>query len=406
MELEKLGKDKGSGSLLGSILLIAGSCIGIGILGLPVNTAMAGFQPTVAMFILSWLFMTTTGLLLLEVNLHFPQEVNLITMADKTLGKIGSAAAWFLFLFLFYCIMVAYSSGSGELVADFGEEVFSVAVPKWIGSIGFVAILGIAVYWGTFAVDRLNRILMAGLILTYLLFISAGAPHVRQEFLYHVDWSQCLWALPVMIISFGYHNLIPSLTTYLNFNVKRMRIAILLGSAIPLFCYLLLEWVLLGLIPAEAFATAMEEGNMVTHTMKEVVGKAWIVDVIESFAFFAIVTSFIGVALSLVDFLADGLQLKKNRRGRGIACFLALVPPLLFSLVYPKVFIHALNFAGGFGAVILFGVLPVFMVWSGRYRRKLWSEALLPGGKFTLLLIALFGGAIFALQLYSVFIGK
>jgi len=46
----KLGNEVTSGSLLGSTLLIAGSCIGIGTLGLPVNTAMAGFQPAVVMF--------------------------------------------------------------------------------------------------------------------------------------------------------------------------------------------------------------------------------------------------------------------------------------------------------------------------------------------------------------------
>lgn len=143
---------------------------------------------------------------------------------------------------------------------------------------------------------------------------------------------------------------------------------------------------------------------MVTHTMKEVVGKAWIVDVIEYFAFFAIVTSFIGVALSLFDFLVDGLQIKKDSRGKAIACFLALAPPLFFSLVYPNVFIQALNFAGGFGAVILFGVLPALMAWMGRYSKKLWSEEMLPGGKWSLMLIIFFGSSVFILQLIDAFV--
>lgn len=234
----KLGNKNERGSLVGSILLIAGSCIGIGTLGLPVNTAAAGFLPAVAMFFLCWLFMMSTGLLLLEVNLHFKQEVNLITMADKTLGKIGRMVAWFLFLFLFYSIMVAYSSGSGELVSDFLEETFSLAIPKWAGSVAFVVVMGSFVYFGAFAVDRVNRILMAGLILTYLMLVISGAPHVRRELLSHMSWSQCVWAIPVMIISFGYHNLIPSLSTYLNFNAARMRTSILIGSAIPLAGYL------------------------------------------------------------------------------------------------------------------------------------------------------------------------
>ncbi len=397
----KLGNENTRGSLLGSTLLIAGSCIGIGTLGLPVNTAMAGFLPAVAMFLVSWLFMMSTGLLLLEVNLHFKKDANLITMADRLLGKAGQAAAWFLFLFLFYCIMVAYSAGSGELVADFVEEVFSLDIPKWLGSVGFVTILGIIVYFGAFAVDRLNRILMGGLILTYFMLVMLGVPHVRREFLSYVDWSQCIWAIPVMIISFGYHNLIPSLTTYLDFNANRMRLSIILGSAIPLVGYIIWEWIILGVIPHEEFAKAMQEGNMVTHTLKTVVGRAWIVDIMEYFAFFAIITSFIGVALSFVDFLADGFQIKKDRTGKLIITSMALGPPLFFSLLYPKLFIQALNYAGGFGAVILFGVLPALMAWVGRYRKKLWDKMILPGGKFTLVLIILFGCSVFALQLIN-----
>jgi tyrosine-specific transport protein len=397
----RLGNEETRGSLLGSTLLIAGSCIGIGTLGLPVNTAQAGFQPAVVMFLISWLFMMSTGLLLLEVNLYFKEDVNLITMVDRTLGKIGQAVTWFLFLFLFYSIMVAYSSGSGELVTDFVEGAFSVVIPKWVGSIGFVTVLGVMVYFGAFAVDRLNRILMGGLILTYFMLVMAGVPHVRREFLSYVDWSQCIWAIPVMIISFGYHNLIPSLTTYLDFDAKRMRLSIILGSAIPLVGYLIWEWIILGIIPHEEFATALEQGNMITHTLKSVVGRAWIADIMEYFAFFAIVTSFLGVALSFVDFLADGLHIKKNRNGKVIVCFLALGPPLFFSILYPKIFIEALNYAGGFGAVILFGVLPALMVWVGRYRKKLWSDKILPGGKASLLLIILFGSTVFVLQLIN-----
>lgn len=400
----KLTEKQNNGSVIGSTLLIAGSCIGIGTLGLPVNTAMAGFTPSLLMFFVSWLFMMSTGLLLLEVNLYFQKEVNLITMADKTLGKVGQAVTWVLFLFLFYSIMVAYSTGSGELVADFFDEVFSLTIPRQLGSFAFVSLLGVFVYFGAFAVDRLNRILMAGLVITFFLLVMVGMPHVQSKFLEHVNWRECLWALPVMIISFGYHNLVPSLTTYLDFNPKKMRFAIVVGSAIPLFGYLVWEWIVLGLIAPENFETAIVQGNMVTHTLKTVVGRSWVVDIMESFAFFAIVTSFIGVALSFVDFLADGFQIKKNRSGKAVVCIIALAPPLFFSMLYPQLFIKAVNYAGGFGAVILFGVLPALMAWVGRYRMKLWEKHILPGGKLTLVLVTLFGVGVFVIQLVNAWV--
>jgi tyrosine-specific transport protein len=193
------------------------------------------------------------------------------------------------------------------------------------------------------------------------------------------------------------------LTTYLQFDAKKMRLSIIVGSALPLVAYLLWEWLILGLIPLEEFQQAVSQGNMVTHTLKKVAGgKLWVVDVAQYFAFFAIVTSFIGVALSFVDFLADGFQIKKDHKGRALTCIMVLAPPLFFALLYPTIFVKALQYAGGFGAVVLFGILPALMAWSGRYSKKLWTTTMVPGGKFLLLLVIFFAGGIFLLQLSNV----
>ena len=39
--------------------------------------------------------------------------------------------------------------------------------------------------------------------------------------------------------------------------------------------------------------------------------------------------------------------------------------------------------------MILFGVLPALMAWSGRYRKGMEGKRLVPGGKITLVLIIL-----------------
>src|SRR5436305_1705561 len=114
------------GSVLGGTLLISVCCIGAGMLGLPVLSASTGYQTSIVMLLISWLFMTCTGLLLLEVNLCFSDEVNIVSMAYRTLGNIGRAIAWVTFLFLFYCLLVAYTAGSGELVTDFVRDISAV----------------------------------------------------------------------------------------------------------------------------------------------------------------------------------------------------------------------------------------------------------------------------------------
>ena len=381
-----------SGSLLGAILLIAGCCIGAGMLGLPVISAVAGFKPSLLMFLLGWLFMTATALLLLEVNLWFTHEVSLISMAGRTLGIAGKMVSWACFLFLFYALGVAYISGSGELMADMILQTTGIAIPQWMGSVMTCLVFGIFIYLGTFAVDLFNRTLMGGLILSYIFLVLLGAPHVDTKNLIYQNWSEATLLLPLMIISFGFHNLVPTLTTYLHGDVKRLRIAIVGGSALALVVYLIWVWLIMGLVPFghEGFSEVIDQGKMATEILKNAAGISWVVDLAQYFALFAILTSFLGNSLSFVDFLADGLKIKKDVLGKLYLSLLTIIPSLVLALIYPNMFLIALNYAGAFGAVILFGILPALMVWAGRYRKGFGTKALVPGGKATLIVIITF----------------
>ena len=300
--------------------------------------------------------------------------------------------------------MVAYVIGSGELFTDFFEALFHVSLPRWGGGLVMIALFGMMIYAGTGAVDQFNRLLMAGLILTYVLLIFMGNSYIDSQLLKHQDWNAVFFVIPAMIISFGFHNLIPSLTQYLNRDGRRLRWVLIIGSFIPLLIYLVWQRLILGIVPLEgkdSLQAAMNEGQMASHALKTAIGVSWIVDIAQFFAFFAIVTSFLGVAWSLVDFLADGLHVPKKGSGKLALCLLALVPPYVFSLTHPTAFLMALNYAGGFGAVIIFGILPALMVWSGRYCKGMKGKQLVPGGKLMLVLIMLCSLAVIIIQLYS-----
>jgi len=388
--------------VLGGILLISGCCIGAGMLGLPVMSAMAGFKPSLVLFIISWLFMVCTGLLLLEVNLWFPEEVSLITMAGRTLGPVGKAITWGGFLFLFYSLMVAYISAGGQLFAALFEQLGGITVPAWSGSLFFICFFGALVYLGTQTVDWFNRLLMLGLIGSYLLLVGFGLSHINRQLLKPQDWSAAPLALPAMLISFGFHNMIPSLKNYLQGHVNSLRLTIIAGSALPLVVYILWEALILGLIPLEGaggFREALNAGDLATHALKTAIGGSWIADMAHHFAFFALVTSFLAVCLSFVDFLADGLPVKKDSKGRFLLCLLVLGPSFGFALLYPKIFLTALNYAGAFGTVLLFGILPAAMVWAGRYHQGLGEKRLVPGGKILLLLVISFAAMVMLLQM-------
>lgn len=390
------------GSVFGGILLVSGCCIGAGMLGLPVFSAVAGYEPSLFMLVLSWLFMVTTGLLLLEVNLWFKGEVNIISMAGKTLGRVGQCVGWGGFLYLFYALMVAFISGSGELSSDFIFENVGYRLSPTACGFGLCLLFGIFLYLGTQAVDHFNRVIILGLVFSYVVLVVTGFPHIDYVNLLHRDWGAATLVLPSMIISFGYHNLIPSLSTYLQGDLKRLRATIIIGSGIPLLVYVVWMTLLLGIIPVEGdggFRQALSAGEMATQTIRNAVGGAWVTTAMHYLAFFSIITTLLAIGLSFVDFLADGLHVKKDAKGKFFLCLLTLGPPFVFAAIYPKLFFSALNYAGGFGAVLIFGILPAAMVWAGRYgANPREGIRVVPGGKLVLIAVFVFAAGVMCLQ--------
>jgi tyrosine-specific transport protein len=169
-----------------------------------------------------------------------------------------------------------------------------------------------------------------------------------------------------------------------------------------LLFYLVWQWLVIGVIPQEQLNWTLQQGRPVTETFQTVVGKNWMAITGKAFGFFAVVTSMLGVSFSLVDFLGDALKIKKRTGLRRIGlCLLTFGPPFVFASGDPQAFIYAIGIAGGFGEAFLNGILPISLVWLGRYRHRLKSEFSLPGGKG--ILVGLFIAAVFVvfLELYN-----
>src|SRR5690606_10371696 len=93
---------------LSGTLLIAGTAIGAGMLGIPLLTAKAGFLPALGITTSVWLFMLATGFLYLEATLWMHDGANILSMSRRFLGRGGKLLAGGTFLFLYYCLMTAY----------------------------------------------------------------------------------------------------------------------------------------------------------------------------------------------------------------------------------------------------------------------------------------------------------
>jgi tyrosine-specific transport protein len=355
---------------IGSILLVSGTTIGAGMLALPVTTGLSGFWPACALMIAIWLYMLLTAYYLLEVNLGLKGESNLITMMKKTLGKGGEIVSWVTYLLLLYALLAAYMVGCSQIVADLVSS-FGLSLPSWSYPVLIFVIFGAFIYFGTEVADMLNRALILGLCLGYVALIGFGLSYIDSDLLMHSNWNLMAASIPVVLTSFGYHIIIPTLTTYLQHDAKLLKRAIFIGSAIPLAVYLLWQLLAIGVIPLEgdlSLTNAASKGLQATIFLKEIIGSPMVSIAARTFAFFAIVTSLLGVSLSLKDFLADGLKIKKTQMGKLSLLLMTFVPPLFFALFYPQGFIMALHYAGIF-VVVLLALLPSMMVWSERYGR-------------------------------------
>lgn len=381
------------GNLLGAVLLIAGSSIGAGMIGLPVISAAAGFMPTTIAMMLCYGFAVMTGLLLVEANLWFKEKVNLLTLVEFALGKTGKAITWFLFLFLFYCLFVAYIDGGGVLIAHVLSNLFGLPIAREFGIAVSVSFVGLIVYGGTLTVSRTGRVFLLGLVFSYCALLSFGLPHVKAEPLLHTNWKGAVMTLPILLVCFGYQNLIPTLVSYVRRDPYVLRSAILIGNLIPFAIYFMWNLVILGILPeagSALFAEAVSQDNLVTGLLEKASESESVIFFAELFSFFAILTPFMTNTMAFVDFIKDGLKISTESKFKLLPYLLVLIPPTLLTLLYPHLFLKALGFAGGFADVILFGVFPVLIVWIGRYVKKVESPYTVSGGKIFLVTLLIF----------------
>jgi tyrosine-specific transport protein len=359
-------------------------------LALPVATASGGFIPAVFVHLICWAFMLSTGLLILEACIWMPRGANLITLSSRLLGKWGKTSCWILYLFLFSCLMVAHIAGGGGVVSDLS----SGTLPHWLGTVIYVLVFSPVVYFGALWVDRLNLILIAGVAITYLVFAASSAGYVVPSYLTRMNWEKIWWALPVIFTAFGYQILIPTLFNYMNRNVPKVRLALILGTTIPLLMYIIWEFLILGIVPLEGnggLLEALKKGQNAVTPLGNYIHNPTLLEVGRLFAFFAMTTSFLGISIAFIDFLLDGLKLSRKGAPKITVCALIFLIPLALTLTDPHLFIAALGVAGGIGVALLLGALPVMMVWAGRYRQGYsLTHQQLPGGKVTLSLLLIF----------------
>lgn len=392
--------------LLGGILLIVGTSIGGGMLALPVSTAAAGMMHSIIFLIFCWLVMTIGAFLILEVNLRLPMGSNMVSMAKATLGLPGQIVAWITYLVLLYTLLSAYISGGSDVLHDLLRRAH-LDLPNWLTSLLFTALFSFVIYSGIRAVDYVNRGLMFGKLGVYLLLVLIISPHVDVAALHGGSLRAITGSLMILLASFGFASIVPSLRDYFEDDLPALRKVILLGSLIPLFCYIVWDAVIMGVVEREgdkgliALMTSDRPTSGLTDALSNAVDSDWITGFFGFFTSICMITAFLGVSLGLFDFLADGLKLRKAGSQGKLILALTFVPPLAIVLINPGIYLRAFSYAG-ICCVILLLLLPIMMAWQGRKKDHLGSSTILvPGGNILLTIMGIIAVFLLTLAIFN-----
>ena len=376
---------------VGSTLLVAGTMIGAGMLAMPLTSAGIGFGFTLVLLLGLWALLTFSALLFVELYQTAESDAGIGTLAEQYFGKAGRIIATAVLIIFLYALIAAYVSGGGSLLKDLLPESFGDKVSILL----FTVIFGSFIVIGTHSVDKINRVLFFVMLAAFAVVLSLMLPEIKFDNLMAtpIDNALIISASPVFFTAFGFHGSIPSLNKYLGGNVKALRISILAGSAITLCAYILWQMSTHGLLTQNEFLQILKEDATLNGLVKAtlaITGSNVIAGAVKLFSTLALVTSFLGVGLGLLECIEDLLKRSFNiSAGRISLGLMTFIPPLVFALFYPEGFILALGYAGQMFAFYAV-VLPVSLVWKARRAHtnlpyKVW------GGNLTLIIVLVLG---------------
>ena len=363
-------------SILTGVMLTAGTAIGAGMFSLPVASSGMWFVLSLFCLLFLWYISYLSAIYLLEINLRFSPGASFDTLVKNILGKEWNTITGLSIAFLHYILLYAFFSAFGSILSStFG----TIDWPNGALGLLFGGVLAIAVWWSTTLVGRISTILVVGMVATFIISIYGYSLQIEAAKLFDTvgkdtDYIPYIWAaLPYYMTSFGFCSIVPSLYKYYGKRPTTIKKSMLLGSLIALVVYCLFVFVVFGNISREAFIDINKAGGNMGVLVDALTqsGDQGIVNTsFTLFSNFAIITSFLGVGLSLLDYIADLFSFPDTAKGRFYSACITFLPSGILSFFFPNGFIAAIGYAG---LVLIFSLffVPFLMI---KKTRKLNSE--------------------------------
>ncbi|OMO20440.1 tyrosine transporter [Vibrio lentus] len=371
--------------MMGSSLIIAGTALGAGMLAIPMVLAQFGLLYGTLLMVLICFGTTYAALLLLEATIKAGGGLGLNSIARKTLGKQGQLITNGLLYALLICLLMAYILGAGDLLSKLLSN-FGVDISATTSQITFTLLAGAVVASGTGVIDKLNRALFFVMLASLFATMVFLAPSMTQENLMQVtshDHVDLIKTSAILFTSFGFMVVIPTLVSYNHEATdKQLRNMVIVGSLIPLVCYLCWLFAVVGNLSEEQFRSFKNVSDLMTAFEAQ---SPWVGNVLSTFTGLALLTSFFGVAMSLFNQNRDMFN-----QNTAVTYCISFILPLAGSLLAADKFLQVLNYAGII-LVFLAVFVPLVMVHKQRFMKVAEDRYSAEGGRPMMLFSLLFG---------------
>lgn len=371
---------------IGAILLVAGTCIGSGMIALPMVLAKLGIIPSILLMIIIWFIMYYSSLINLELNLQVGQGLSLGALGRYFSGKNAELIGTISLKLLSYSLLAVFIYGGSsilkELILSKMGIDYSFNHIATCCTLFSIALLLLPIK----LIDYLNRFLFLGLLAIVAILLSGLIIIVNWAELplfsdHYTELSVWVAVIPVVFTSFGFQVIFHTLTNYCHRDVKMLKQAFLWGSLIPAFVYIVWTSSILSLVYQDnlQFYEEMVSGKAEVGELIQVLSGiakwpsvqllVWCISIL------AIATSVLGVGVGLCDSIKGMLSENMTNLSlrNSLAALITILPAYLVVIYIPNAFITVLGFAGMILALVAI-ILPVYLFFQIQARQLYYAE--------------------------------
>ncbi len=337
---------------------MVGAMIGAGVLGLPYVISQVGFILGFLMLIILGVAAVILNLMFTEVVLRTTASHQIAGYAKKYLGVIPYRIEILSTLVGAYGGLTTYLIGQGVVLSVlFGGKALIYSLVFWL-VISALLLL------------EIQRIKIVGLfvvvcvLFVVLCMIFMGSSSLDINNLNYSDTSKLFTPYGVILFAYGGTAAVVTVRQILRKKEKKMFPAVLLGTLIPVFVYIIFSLVVVGI-------TGKQTTEVATVGLGDSLGPVMLV-MGNLFAFFAMGSVFLNSGLILREFYQYDLRLKKIW-----AWLLVISVPFILFLFVAHDFVQIMGVAGSFAYGIT-GIIIVNLFWSSKKKGDRTPEFRLP----------------------------